>query len=231
MTYQYGTVSSNVKILKKEAYKIGHNVKEFGEIREVLKEENNDLKVTLKGMNTSKNALFHCVEKFNTLAQDLNESTSGQGDLAQEVDTMCDDLFAEYEYIKLQNEKANLLQLFYDKQTLEDDDIGLSRNEFEWYISDLDDNIKDRFPSFDDFDKNDDGVISILEFEETLDIIYDELFEERKKSVDRKIGDHYKRKYSQQPKDADLRRKNRTRAIEREGRKRPPISIFKFGYK
>ena len=228
MTYQYGTVSSNVKILKKQAIEIGHNVKEFGEIREVLSEENDDLKVTLKGLNTSKNALFHCVQKFDKLSQDLNESQSGHQGLAKDVDEMCDDLFAEYEYIKLQNEKADMLKLFYDKATLDDDEAGLNRQEFEYYVMDLDDNIKDVFGDFDDFDKDGDQNISILEFEERLDMIYEDLFQQKNKRTERKIGDHYKRKYSQQPKDENLRRKNRTRAIERESRKRPPISIFRF---
>ena len=230
MTYKYGTVSSNVKVLKREAVKVGANVKEFKEIRELLAEENDTLKSTLKGIHTSKNALFNCVEKFDKLSQDLAQTDTSQSNLHREVDDMVDNLFAEYEYIKLQNEKADLLKLFYGKQCADDDEPGLSRTEYEYLLLDLDDEIRDRFPSFDDMDKNNDGVIDIFEFDEWLDDIYSQIFVDTKNKVERNIGDHYKNKYSSQQDSQEIREERRHK-LEREKQRKPPLSMWKLQFR
>ena len=222
-------MSSNVERLKQETSRIASNVKDFGDIREVLAEEVDVLKSTLKCMNTEKNALLKCADKFQSLSEGLEGTSAANSTFTQECDAMCNDLWAEYQYIKLQNEKADLLKLFYDKQGLEDDIDGLSRTEFEYLLFDLDENIKERFPPFDEFDKNDDGVIDAFEFDAVLDDIYKQLFKDMQNKAERDIGDHYKNRSKEK---AIQSKQERRAAIEKEKQtKMMPLSILRSQFK
>jgi len=208
-----------------QTYEIAVNVKDFAEIRQMLKSEVDVLKSTLKNINTEKNALFRCVDRFDKLSEDLqgNLNETQQG-FANEVNKISEDLYAEYEYLKFQTEKANVLKLFYDKQG-DDGEDGLSRDEYEYLLYDLDESIRDRFPSFEEFDANNDGVIDIFEFDSKLDELYKDVFSEQKTSVQRQIGQHYVQKNSSNQ-DANSNQQERRKAKEREKRKMP-LSMFK----
>eukprot|EP00485_Elphidium_margaritaceum_P011563 CAMPEP_0202686748 /NCGR_PEP_ID=MMETSP1385-20130828/2517_1 /ASSEMBLY_ACC=CAM_ASM_000861 /TAXON_ID=933848 /ORGANISM="Elphidium margaritaceum" /LENGTH=365 /DNA_ID=CAMNT_0049341395 /DNA_START=21 /DNA_END=1118 /DNA_ORIENTATION=+ len=230
VSFKFGTVSSNIDLLKDQTHKIADNVADFREIREMLKSQVNELKSTLRQINTEKNELYKTVNKFDKLSESLQDKDgkSKHTAFAEECSTMVDDLYGQFEKIKLANDKANLLKIFYDKQG-DDGEDGLNPTEYEYLMFDLDEDIRERFPTFEEFDINGDGVIDIFEFEQKLDELYEKIFEEQNDSVSRRIGSHYGRGGGGAADELKQRRKaRRTSAMEREKQKRPPLSIFKF---
>merc|ERR1712228_55902 len=135
-------------------------------------------------------------------------------------------LLREYEHIKRQNEKADILKLFYDKQGLDGED-GLSREEFDYLVFSLDDDMKNEFPNFEDFDENGDGVIDIFEFDNMLDEIYKDLYDQKKKNAEKKIGDHYMNR-DQEINNNRTRKRRESIQIEKAQKKvKKPLSIFR----
>ena len=140
---------------------------------------------------------------------------------------MAGDLFAEYEYIKFQNEKAHLLSLFYDMQNADDDEDGLSPAEFKYLLYDLDEHILERFSEFDQFDLNGDGVIDINEFETVLDNVYRDIFPNvQMRGANRTVGGHYNRQNTIDHHAMDDQ-KERHKIIDRE-KSRRYIGAFNF---
>ena len=227
MTFKFGTVTSNIERLKVQTHALSEKVDGFREVQEVLQSEIKVLKTTLRQINTEKNELFKCVDKFDKLGAELEKNSATKSSaFTREVNKMSDDLWREYEYIKLQNEKADLLKLFYEQQGLDGED-GLSPTEYEYLVFNLDENIREIFPSFEEFDENGDGVIDIFEFDDVLDRVYKQLFEQKKQSAERKIGDHYINRNKQIH---ASRRKKRRESIQVEKTQKKvklPLSIFR----
>merc|ERR1712228_787112 len=157
-----------------------------------------------------------CAGKFNELSEELEKIPNGKSNkFTQEVNKMSDDLLREYEHIKRQNEKADILKLFYDKQ------------EFDYLVFSLDDDMKNEFPNFEDFDENGDGVIDIFEFDNMLDEIYKDLYDQKKKNAEKKIGDHYMNR-DQEINNNRTRKRRESIQIEKAQKKvKKPLSIFR----
>eukprot|EP01084_Bolivina_argentea_P027670 51411_1 len=198
LTFKYGTVSSNIARLQTQTHVLAEKVEGFAEVQKLLQDEVEELKSTLYGISVEKNGLLACVDKFDILSADLHSSGIMHDDFISECDNICDNLWKEYEEMKLATEKADLLKLFYDKQDLDDFDRGLNKNEFEYLLFDLDDEIKDKFPEFEEFDENHNGVIEIFEFENVMDRIYEKILQERIDKANRRTNEQYKQRQREQ---------------------------------
>merc|ERR1719295_1784874 len=165
MTFTFGTVGSNVDRLKKGVDNIQQQVAEFNKLRDQLNDQVKNLRRGMKKLYDQKIALGKTVESFDELTGNFEESDK----FGNEMKWMVGTLKIQYENMKLQNEMAEILGMFYEKiNTANGSADGLNKQEFEMLRMDLDDDVSVKFPEFEEMEPNEEGIVTFTKFNQKV---------------------------------------------------------------
>jgi len=177
-THRYGGASQQIKILEDQG--------------KVLEEANNELDAQATNLTNSvvqlkdltNNTVSSTQNKLNDVIKD-GEEIGRIGRAITENNEQTAEFFNDIEEIlelthtlKRQIGKNQLMQIFYELESMDDGQDGLNRTEYNHFMEKLDKDTADAFrevTTFNKMDRNRNGIIDVWEFEDVLNEVFDNL--------------------------------------------------------